>query len=137
VKPYSGDESAEVRFVVEPGMAAAFGGVTIHPVLSTWSLVHHLEWAARRLLEPHLEPGEQGIGIGVNVRHRAPAPVGAEVVARAFAPVVVGTHLRCRVEARLGDRVVGEGEVHQAVVDARELARHLASAGSSTRDARL
>lgn len=117
MKPYRGDEVAELVFTVQPEMAAHFGGRSIHPVLSTWALVHHLEWAARRLLEPHLEAGEEGVGVGVDVRHRQPAPIGTTVLARAFRPRVEGNVLCCQVAAYAGERLLSEGEVFQAVVD--------------------
>ncbi|MDI3269987.1 MAG: hypothetical protein QJR00_04705, partial [Bacillota bacterium] len=77
--------SQEVTFTVEPGMAAAFQGKVVHPVLATWWLVHYAEWASRLVLLPHLQEGEEGAGIGINLRHKGAAPLGSRVrvVARA------------------------------------------------------
>lgn len=108
-------EEAVVEFDVRPGMEAAFEGRVIHPVLATWWLVHYMELAARRVLEPHLEPDEEGAGIGVNVRHLGPAPVGSHVVVRARATECDGRKLVCEVEASCEHGPVGRGTVYQAV----------------------
>ncbi len=44
-------------------MLVRYGDREIHPDLSAWSLVHHLEWAKRWLLEASLGDGEEGVGV--------------------------------------------------------------------------
>lgn len=125
---------AEVSFEVRPGMEAAFDGRVVHRVLATWWLVHHMEHAARLVLEPYLAPDEEGAGIGVSVRHRAPAPIGERVRVVARATEMDGTRLVCRVEARSSRGTVGEGEVYQAIWPRGRLAARMAAGAAPSED---
>lgn len=125
MKPFRGDEETSLTFTVEPEMAARFGDRTIHEVLSTWTMVHYLEWVSRILLEPHLDHGEEGAGAGVNIRHIAPAPVGAEVEVRARFSRTGPGRLVTEVWATSGGRRLAEGEVFQAVWPAGDLKRRM------------
>ena len=116
-------------FRVEEGMLARFGGRPIHRVLSTWSLVYHLEWVARRLLERCLENREEGVGAGVDVRHLAPAPLGAEVQAEAELLRQARGRFVCAVRASCGGIPIATGTVYQAVLAQDRLSR-LWAAGS-------
>lgn len=103
--------------VVTPEMRPAFDGEVVHEVYSTWSMAHHMEIAARRVLVPHLEPHEQGIGGHLSIDHVSPQPVGrtARVVARCIE--ADATTVVCDVVAYDGDsdRVLGRGKQVQRV----------------------
>lgn len=122
--------SAEVQFVVSEEMQARFGGRTIHQVLSTWALIHHMEWAARELLEPALEETEEGVGAGVDMHHLSPALVGDAVRVRATAQSSARGKLVCAVEAFVGSRLIAKGTVYQAIWARAELALALSGAGT-------
>ncbi|MFO7274041.1 MAG: thioesterase family protein [Bacillota bacterium] len=128
---------AEVEVVVDESMQASFAGRVIHPLYSTWSLVHHIEYAARRVLEPYLEPHEEGVGYAVEVRHLAPTPVGARVRAVAVLEAIEGNRVICRVEAFNDREKIAEGKQIQVIVEKsafrrriEELQQRLASAAS-------
>ena len=110
--------SASHRRVVTEAHTPAFPGGAPHPVYGTAAMVGDMEYAARLVLLPLLEPGEEGVGAEVWCRHRAPVPVGATVEVVAAATEQTARRLVCRVEARLDGRLVGEGTVTQVVVDA-------------------
>lgn len=118
--------SAEIRVTVDESMCPAFDGVVVHRVYSTWSMAHHMELAARRVLAPHLEPDEEGIGAHLSIDHVAPAPVGHEVRIVAEATELDDTTLVCRVTAYHvrpgGDRVVGRGTQVQRILPRTKLA---------------
>jgi predicted thioesterase len=78
-------QTATLTFTVTPAMAASVGRRRIHPVYGTAAFVEHVEQVCRGMLEPHLEEGEEGVGYRLEVVHRAPAPVGAELVLTATA----------------------------------------------------
>src|SRR5687768_2751229 len=91
--------TAEVKITVTQDMCPAFDGVVVHRVYSTWSMAHHMELAARKVLAPHLEEHEEGIGSHLTIDHVAPAPVGHQVRVVAHAVELGPTTLVCDVIA--------------------------------------
>lgn len=108
---------AETEFIVGPEMFPAFEGRVVHEVLGTSALIHQMEWAARKVLLPVLEPGEEGVGTQVSMRHLAPALPGERVTVRARALEGASSReLVCQVEAFTDRARIGEGTVGQAVL---------------------
>jgi fluoroacetyl-CoA thioesterase len=91
--------SAEVRITVTQDMCPAFDDVVVHRVYSTWSMAHHMEIAARKVLFPHLEEHEEGIGAHLSIDHVAPTPLGHDVRVIAKATELGPTTLVCEVQA--------------------------------------
>ena len=107
---------AEVSAVVTEEMCPAFDGVIVHRVYSTWALAHHMELAARKVLAPHLEPHEEGMGSHLSIDHLAPTPVGKTVRVVATCIELDGSKVVCDVVAYDGERVVGRGKQVQRVL---------------------
>jgi predicted thioesterase len=118
--PRVGD-AAEVTVTVTEEMCPAFDGVIVHRVYSTWSMAHHMELAARKVLAPHLEEHEEGIGSHLSIDHVAPAPVGHRVRVVAKALEVGPTTLVCEVIAYDGPRVIGRGTQVQRILPKSKL----------------
>ena len=114
--------TAEVTAVVTEDMCPAFDGVVVHRLYSTWSMAHHMELAARKVLVPHLDPHEEGIGSHLSIDHLAPTPLGHTVRVTAEATEVDATTVVCAVRAYDGDRLVGQGKQVQRVVPRKKLA---------------
>ncbi|MFC4075879.1 thioesterase family protein [Salinithrix halophila] len=106
-------------------MTASFGGVEVHPVLSTVSMVYHMEWAGRKVILPFLEPGEEGVGGAISVEHRAPAPVGKVVTFTAEAIEVTSRKVLCRVWCEHDKALVGEGTFLQAILPSGAIRRRI------------
>lgn len=115
----------EVSFVVTEAMCPAFDGVVVHRVCATWTLVHYMELAGRRVLVDYLEPDEEGVGSSVTCEHAAPAPVGCEVTVRATATRVTDRILDCDVVCFRGERVIARGTTGQRVFPRAVLKRIL------------
>jgi predicted thioesterase len=118
---------AEVIITVTPDMCPAFDDVIVHHVYSTWSMAHHMELAARKVLALHLEEHEEGIGAHLSIDHVGPTPVGDSVRVRAVAIEIGPTTLVCDVTAyhvRPGgeERVVGRGKQVQRILPKKKLA---------------
>lgn len=117
--------TASVEIVITGDMCPAFDGVVVHRVYSTWSMGHHMELAARKVLAPHLEAHEEGIGSHLSIDHLAPAPVGARVRIVATAVELGPTTLVCDLVAYHirpdGDKVVGRGRQVQRVLPKEKL----------------
>jgi fluoroacetyl-CoA thioesterase len=119
VRPAAGEPATAVhRHTVGEADTAAFADGVVHRVYGTAAMVRDMEYAARLVLLPLLEPGEEGVGAEVWCRHLAPVPVGAAVELVATAAEQTARRLVCSVEARHGGVLVGEGRVIQVVVDA-------------------
>lgn len=119
----------EVIVQVTEDMCPAFDGIVVHRCYSTWSLVHHMEIAARKVLVDFLEDHEEGIGAHVSVDHLSPCPLGH--TARVCAELVEVTHDRhirviCDVSAFDGDRLLAQGKQVQVVMNKDHLKRYLA-----------
>ncbi len=106
----------------------------VHPVYATYTMAKHFEEAGRKLLVPHLEDGEAGIGRSVSVEHLAPSWVGDRVTVTATCVDVTGGRLTCSVEAvdEYGRRL-GHGTTVQAVLPASVLAARTGERARSTR----
>lgn len=86
-------------------------------VLSTPQMILFMERTCRNLILAMLDAGHDTVGTHVNVAHVAAAPMGSKIT---FAAELVGMSDRraeFRVEARLGDKVIGEGTHQRAVIN--------------------
>ena len=108
--------SAEVSVLVTEDMCPAFEGVIVHRVYSTWSLAHHMELAARKVLAPHLEEHEEGIGSHLSVDHLSPTPVGKTVRVVATCTEVDDQEVVCEVVAYESERIIARGKQVQRVL---------------------
>lgn len=116
----------ELDFTVEAEHTAAHLGSGTLAVLSTPSMILFMEIAARTLLDEHLPQGFSSVGTRVDVRHRAAAPLGAVVRARAEIVQRDGNTIFLRVACQQGDRLLGDGQHERFVID---VARFLKRAG--------
>ncbi|SMO92267.1 thioesterase family protein [Melghirimyces algeriensis] len=110
-----------MRVTVTEEMTASFGGQEIHPTLSTVTMVYYMEWVGRKVILPFFEEEEEGVGGEISVKHRAPAPVGKDVLFTAEVTKVQVPHVVCRVEARHNRAVVGEGRFVQAILPKKNI----------------
>jgi predicted thioesterase len=89
------------------------------PVLGTPALAALCEAAAVNALAGHLAPGETTVGTRIELSHRAPTPVGAEVIAEAELVAVEGRTLRFAATAFDHTGQIGDCR-HERVVVARD-----------------
>ncbi len=117
-----------LTLTVTPEMCPAFDGVVVHRVYSTWSVAHHFEIAARRVLVEFLEPHEEGVGSHVSVDHLVPCPVGGQVRVEAeLVEVRRDRHIKvvCECRAFHGERLLAKGRQVQIVMEKEHLKRYL------------
>lgn len=117
--------------VVTEDMCPAFDGVVVHRVYSTWSMVEHMELAARRVLVDYLDDDEEGVGAHVSVDHRSAAMVGTTVRVQAELTEVRRGRVVCEVSAWDGDRLLGIGKQVQVVMKKDKLAKRLYGSSAS------
>jgi predicted thioesterase len=109
--------SHELRREVRQDMSARHLGSGDVGVLATPAMIAMMEGASMRAVQDQLGEGQTTVGYLVNIRHLAPTPIGAEVVATARLESVDGRKLRFRVEVHEGDKLVGEGEHVRVIID--------------------
>ncbi len=83
---------------------------------STPAMIELMELASIQGVHDFLEDGQTSVGFEVNVRHLAPADIGATITAYAELAEVDRNRLTFRVEAYEGDRKLGEGTHRRAVI---------------------
>ncbi len=108
---------------VQPGLKGSFQTLVCeHNVaghvdkFSTPSMISLMERASIQGIHELLEEGQTSVGFEVNVRHLAPADIGATIVAQAELIEVDRNRLTFKVEAYDGDRKIGEGTHRRAVI---------------------
>ncbi len=89
-------------------------------VFGTPYLVGLFEGVSAELMEPHLAPGEQSVGIAMNMKHLAPTPLGMEVRASAEITAVDGRKLTFRVEAFDEKEKIGEAVHERFIINAEK-----------------
>jgi fluoroacetyl-CoA thioesterase len=120
VIPIPVGSSATLEVVVTEDMTVDFEEMgKVHPVYATYTMAKHFEETGRKLLVPHLEPGEAAIGASVSVEHRAPSWVGDAIRVTARCVAVDGGRLTCECWATDSyGRDLGRGTTVQAVLPA-------------------
>jgi predicted thioesterase len=86
-------------------------------VYGTPMMIMAMEIASALAVAPHLPPGWVTVGSEVNIRHLAPTPVGATVVATARVIEVSGRSVLFAVEAHSGELEIGEGTHRRGAVN--------------------
>ena len=87
--------------------AAAMGSGDL-PVLATPALVALMENAAMVAARDLLADGETTVGSSIDVKHLAPSPVGATVVAEAILQERDDRCLRFNIKAMQDNKLIGE-----------------------------
>ena len=115
--------TATREFVVSEDSTALAVGSGSLPVLGTPVLLAWCEATTVAALD--LPDGKTSVGTRVSLEHLAASPVGATVTVTAAVAYVDGRLLRFTVEARMGEALVGSGEVTRVVVDAERFLSRL------------
>ena len=121
----------EQRRVVLEADCIRFLGADVRPSLATPAMILWMEMAARDLVKPRLEPGQDTVGVHVDVEHLAASPVGAQVIYRAKLVGLDERRLTFEVEALDGEDVVGRGRHVRFVIDVERFAKKLEKRFSS------
>jgi fluoroacetyl-CoA thioesterase len=96
------------------------------PVFATAYLVGLFEWACMEAMQPHLEPGEQSVGVDIRVSHIAATPPGLTVKVQVLVEAIEGRKLTFRVSAHDGVESIGEGTHQRALIQAERFLQKVA-----------
>jgi predicted thioesterase len=92
-------------------------------VLSTPRMILFMERTCRNMVAEMLAEGLATVGMHVNIWHTAAAREGATVSYKAELTKVTARRCEFRVEARTGDKLIGEGTHLRAIIDTRRFAK--------------
>lgn len=124
---------AELGIVVDESMFASFGGKNVHQLYSTFSLVQHMEWVARKTILPFLEEKEEGMGCGLSVEHLQPAVAGSRIKLVAEVIALNKNRVECSVAAFGPVGKIACGSVSQIIVEKDWLKRKIDEVSAETR----
>jgi enoyl-CoA hydratase len=85
-------------------------------VFSTPNMILLMERAARKGIEPYLEPGEESVGAMVHIEHLAATPIGAQVTAFAQVTKIDGRAIDFDVTAFDHKEMIGRGTHRRMIV---------------------
>lgn len=118
-------QTAELEIDVKDEMTARFAGETVHELYSTSYLVHHMEFAARKLILPYLEDHEEGMGCYIEVSHLSFTLPGMKVNLTATVTDIRDNKVIAEVEASNMRGKVARGTVTQAIVEKEWLEKRM------------
>ncbi len=105
--------------------AITFLGMDVKPSLASPSMIRWMEFAARDAVLPHLDKGQDTVGVRVDVSHLAPTPIGETVAYRATVTKIDGRKVTFEVEAADSRQTVGKGTHERFIVDVERFAERL------------
>jgi len=117
--------TGELQFVVEQKHVIEFATDGMPRVLSTPNLIGLLERTARKTIDPFLDAEERSVGMEIELRHLAPALLGAEVTCITRVYHVDGRKVDFQIEAREGGQLIARGLHKRAIVRVDSFARQL------------
>ncbi|HLW79849.1 MAG TPA: thioesterase family protein [Terriglobia bacterium] len=117
----------EKRYAVTEQEAIQFMGGEVPHVLSTPSLVNWMELTCREALMPLLAPGEDSVGVSVQVKHLAATPVGMKVKVISRLTRVEGRVFTFEIEAYDDLERIGEATHQRASVLVSKFAGRVAA----------
>lgn len=104
------------RKVITDSDKAAFHGVVLHAVCSTFALARDFEWSSRLFFIEMKEEDEEGVGTFLSIDHKSPAFVGEELSLTATIEKIDRNELICFIEAKCGNRLVANGKTGQKML---------------------
>lgn len=123
----------EARVVVTEEQTARHLGSGGVNVFATPAMVRLMEEAAVKALAEHLPPGQQSVGVSLQVRHLAPTPLGLTATARAELVAVDGRRLTFRVTVHDDVELVGEGTHERMLIDVARFGGRVAAKAERAR----
>ncbi len=115
----------ESERVVSSGDAIHFMGPDAPPALSTPTLIRWMEMASREAVSSLLEPGQETVGISIQMRHLAATPVGSKVRVQSRLREQSGKVFTFHVEAYDEKEKIGEATHQRAIVEVERFSQKL------------
>ena len=124
---FQGPKILEKNYVVTDAEAIHFLGPEVTPGLSTPSLVNWMELTSRENAQPLLNPGEDTVGVSVEIKHLAPTPVGMKVRVVSKLQSVEGRIYSFEIEAFDEAEKIGEATHVRVSINVSKFATRIAA----------
>ncbi len=108
--------SRTARIVIDPERTISFMGEEGRVYATPW-FVRDIEYNCRDLILEHTDPGEDSVGIGINITHTAATPLGMTVEITMTVRAVEGRKVTLDVSAKDEIEAIGKGEHDRFIVD--------------------
>lgn len=108
---------------------AAFHGISVHNICSTFALARDMEWTSRLFALDMKEEHEEGIGTFVSVNHARPAFPGEELIFCATLKSIDGNEIICSVDVTASGRKIAAGETGQKILPKEKLEKYFKNRG--------
>lgn len=100
---------------------AEFESGKVHDVYGTFALGRDAEWSSRLFVLEMKDEDEEGIGTFLNIKHHSPAMLGDQVVFTACITKLEKNIVDCKVEAKVGERLIASCETGQKIIKKEKL----------------
>lgn len=110
----------EMRLKTGPEHSARKFYAGVPDVFGTPFLGGLFEGVSADLMAPHLAPGEQSVGISMNLKHTAPTPLGMEIRAVTKVVAVDGRKITFELEAFDDKEKIGEAVHERFIINAEK-----------------
>lgn len=116
--PLSVGMTHEVKIRTLPEHSAQVFYKNLPNVFATPFLGGLMERVSAELMNEHLEPGQQSVGISMNLKHTAATPLGMEVRVKTEIVAVEGKKLTFKLEAFDDAEKIGEATHERFIIQA-------------------
>jgi len=107
----------EAHLTVDRQMTADHIGSGSLQVFATPAMVAFVEQVCRRMADDRLPEGQSTVGIRVDVRHRAPTPLGGQVRLRAEVTGFDGRQIEFQVQLWDQTELIGDADHTRVIID--------------------
>jgi len=122
--------SHEIEVKTGPEHTARYFYENLPGVFATPFLAGFMERASAELINRHLAPGEQSVGISMNLQHSAATPLGMKVRVRTEVIARDGKKLTFKVEAWDAVEKIGEAVHERFIINAEKFNARVAQKGA-------
>lgn len=125
--PFQVGMTHELRLKTGPEHSARKFYPELPDAFATPFLVGLMEGVSADLMAKHLRPGEQSVGIGINLKHTAPTPLGMEVRVVTELIAIDGKKLTFKLEAFDEKEKIGEAIHERFIINAEKFNQKLSA----------
>jgi len=118
--PFTVGMSHELKVRTLPEHSARHFYPNVPDVFATPHLGGLMERVSAELIDRHLQPGEQSVGISMDLKHMAATPLGMEVRVRTEITAVEGRKITFRIEAFDEVEKIGEAMHERFIINAQK-----------------